>query len=146
DAAQPQRDRNLARHHADDGHRNRVRRHLLPPIHEEVVVLPLADVDAAAAAANHYARARLADAQTGVDPGFTRRDDADERRTRVALRVGAIVVVPDIVAVDGRHVADRDALNGRGHAAAEVGRVEGADGARRAAAGGQTVPEPLSAD
>ena len=62
DAVQPQRDRNLARHHADDRDGDGVRRDALPALDEEVVVLALADVDASAAAADDDARVRLADA------------------------------------------------------------------------------------
>ena len=55
DATQTQRNGNLARHHADDRNGNRVRRDPAAPIDEEIVVLPLAHVDTAAAAADHHA-------------------------------------------------------------------------------------------
>ena len=67
---------------------------------EEIVVLPLADVDAAAAAADHDAGVRLADRQPGVVPRLARGDHADQRGARIALRIGAVVRVPDVVAVD----------------------------------------------
>ena len=55
------------------------KRHLPLALGEEMV-LSLADIDPPAAAADDDARARLADAQAGVAPGFARGDDADERR------------------------------------------------------------------
>ena len=146
DAAQPQRDRDLARHHADNRHRNRVRRDLLAALDEEVVVLPLADVDAAAAAADDDAGVRLADAQAGVGPRLARGDDADQRGARVALRIRAVVLIPDIVALERRHVVDGDGRDRRRDAAAEVRRVEVGDRARAAAAAGDVLPEALAAD
>ena len=134
DAVQPERDRNLARHHADDRHGNGVRRHLAAALDEEVVVLPLAHVDAAAAAADDDARSRLADGETGVGPGFPRGDDADERRARVPLRIRPVIGIPQVVAVERRHVGDRHRRHRRGDAAAEIGGVESGDGARTAAA------------
>ena len=68
---------------------------LRPSLDEEVVVLPLADVDAAAAAADDHAGARLAGAEAGVVPRFARGDDADQRRARIALRIGAMLGDPD---------------------------------------------------
>ena len=65
--------------HADDRDRDGVGRDLAAALDEEIVVLPLADVDAAAAAADDDAGFRLAERQAGVDPGFARRDHADQR-------------------------------------------------------------------
>ena len=90
DAVQPQRDRDLARHHADDRHGDGVGRDLLQAVGEELAVLPLADLDAAGAAADDDAGARLAEAQAGVDPGLARGDDAGQRRPRIAARIGVI--------------------------------------------------------
>ena len=146
DAVQPKRDRNLARHHPNDRHGNRVRRHLPAALDEEVVVLPFADVDPAAAAADHDTSVRLADAQSGVRPRLARRDDADERRARIALRIRAIARIPHVVAVERRHVVDRDAGHGRRDAASELRRVELRDRARRAAAAADRVPEALASD
>ena len=96
----------------------------LPLLDEEVVVLPFADVDAAAAAADDDAGVRLADAQAGIGPRFARGDDADERGARVALGIGAVARVPDVVALERRHIVDRDAGDGRRDAAGELRRVE----------------------
>src|SRR5207247_1768729 len=84
------RDRDLARDHADNRHRDRVGGDFFSALDEKIVVLALADVDAAAAAADHDAGVRLRDAQPRIGPGLARRDDADERRAGVALRVGAL--------------------------------------------------------
>ena len=59
DAVQLQRDRDLARDHADDRHGDRVGRDLLQRVGEELAILPLADFDAAGAAADDDAGARL---------------------------------------------------------------------------------------
>ena len=58
--AQPQRDRDLTRHHPADADGDRVRRHVSAAGREEILVLLLADVDASAAAADQHAGARLA--------------------------------------------------------------------------------------
>src|SRR5262249_601942 len=141
DPVEPQRNRDLARHHADDRDRDRVRRHLLPAFDEEIVVLPFADVDPAAAAADDHAGIRLADAQSGLGPRFARRDDADQRRTRIPLRIRAVAVVPDVVTLETRHVANGDAGHRRRDAAAEVAGVEFSDRARAAAAAAHRSPE-----
>ena len=60
---------------------------------EEVLVLLLADVDPAAAAADQHARARLARAQAGIAPRLARGNDAEQRRARVPLRIGASVLI-----------------------------------------------------
>ena len=113
---------------------------------EEVVVLPLADVDAAAAAADHDARAWLAEREPRIDPRFARGDHADQRRARVALRIGAVRLVPHIVALDRRHVVDRDAGHGRGDARRELRRVELGNRPRAAAAAADVLPETVAAD
>ena len=146
DAVQPQRDRDLARHHADDRDRNGVRRDLAAALDEEVVVLPLADVDAAAAAADDDAGVRLADPQAGVSPRFARGDDADQRGARIALRIGAIVRVPDVVAARAPARRRSSRRHRRGDAAGELRRVELRDGARAAAAAADVIPEALAAD
>ena len=67
-----------------------------PPFGEEILVLLLADVDAAAAAADDHAGVRLADAQAGVVPGLARRDHAEQRGARIALRIGASSVAASL--------------------------------------------------
>ena len=146
DAAQPQRDRDLARQHPDNGDRDGVRGHLLAALEEEVVIVPLADVDPAAAAADHDAGVRLGDRQPRVGPRLARGDHADQRGARVALRIGAVVVVPDVVAAHRRHVVQRDAGDRRRHLAGELRRVELGDRARGAAAAADVIPEALAAD
>src|SRR5581483_11840844 len=73
DAVHAERDRDLARHHAADADGDRVRRHVAAAGREEIFVLALADIDAAAAAADEDAGIRLAGAQAGVAPRFARR-------------------------------------------------------------------------
>src|SRR6185436_9895748 len=146
DAPQPKRNRHFTRHHADDGNRNRVRGDLLAVLDEKVVVLALADVDAAAAAADDDAGAGFADLETGVDPCFASRGHGDQRGPRVALGVGSISLVARIVAVHVRDIIDADAADGCGHPAGERFGVEVGDGSRAAAAAAHALPEPFAAD
>jgi hypothetical protein len=88
DPVQLEGDRDLARDHPDDRDRNRIGRDPLPAVVEELEVLPLGDVDAASAAADEHAGARLVEAQAGVVPGLAGGDDGNERRARIAPRVG----------------------------------------------------------
>ena len=113
---------------------------------EEIVILALADVDAAAAAADDHARVGLADAQAGVRPRFARGDDADERGARVALRIRAVAGVPEVVALERRHIVHRHVGDGRGDPAPEFGGVELGDRARAAAPAAHVIPEPLAPD
>ena len=89
DAVQLERDRDLARHHPDDRDGDRVGRDPLPAVGEELRVLPLGDVDAAGAAADEHAGVGLVQAQSGIGPRFPRGDHGDQRRLRVAARIGA---------------------------------------------------------
>jgi hypothetical protein len=82
-------------------------RDLLQAVGEELAVLPLADLDAAGAAADDDAGARLAEAQAGVDPGLARGDDAGQRRPRVAPRIRVVGAGRGVDAVDARRVTDR---------------------------------------
>ena len=145
DPVQPQRDRDLTRHHPHNRHRDRVRRDLFSALHEEVVILALANVDAAAAAADHHTRVRFADAEAGVGPGLTRGNHADECGARVAFRIGAIFRIPDVVAVERRHVVDRHGRDRRGHTAGELRRIEVGNRPRAAAAMAHVFPEPFAA-
>ena len=79
DAVQPERDRNLARHHAADAERDGVGRDVTAVVGEEVLVLLLADVDAAAARADDHAGAGLAEAEAGVIPRLARGPNAEHR-------------------------------------------------------------------
>ena len=63
-----------------------------PPVVKKSSVLLLADVDAAAAAADEHAGIRLARAQAGIAPRLARRNHAEQRRARVALRIGAAIL------------------------------------------------------
>src|SRR5439155_16157160 len=127
-----------------DGDRNRVRRDLFAVLDEEVVVLALADVDAAAAAANHDAGARLADLQVRVAPRFARGDHGDQRRARITFRIGAISGIPNIVALERRHVVDRDVGRRRRDTTGEIRDVKIGDGARAAAAAADVFPEAFA--
>ena len=62
DPVQAEGNRDLARDHPHDRHRNRVGRHLLPAVGEELAILPLADLDAAGPAADE-------DPGPGLAPG-----------------------------------------------------------------------------
>ena len=62
-----------------------VRRDLPAAVGEEVLVLPLADVDAAAAAADDHAGVGLTGAQPGVAPRLAAGDHAEERGARIAF-------------------------------------------------------------
>src|SRR5439155_3984659 len=88
----------------------------------------------------------LADLQTGVTPGLARRDHADQRRARIAFGIGAVAGIPDVVAVERGHVADRDVRDRRGDATGEIRGVEFGDGAGTARAAADRLPEPLAAD
>src|SRR5512132_48678 len=91
DSVQAERDRNLARHHPADTDRDGVRRHVPAARGEEIFVLFLADVDAAATAANQYTGALFPITEPRIAPCFACRDDAEQRRARVTLRIGAAV-------------------------------------------------------
>jgi hypothetical protein len=80
DATQPERNRHLARDHADDADGDGIGRHVLAAGGEEVAILRLADVDTAAAAANDDSRVRLVDAKVRVVPRLACRNDSQERR------------------------------------------------------------------
>ena len=84
--------------------------------------------------------------QPGVVPGFARRDDADERGARVALRIGAIARIPVVVAVERRHVVDRHAGTGAATRQANPSASNSVDRAGAAAAAADVLPEPLAAD
>ena len=79
DAAQAQGNRHLARHHADDADGDGVGGDVTPAGGEEVAVLRLADVDAAATAADDDAGTGLVDAQAGVVPRLARGNHGQER-------------------------------------------------------------------
>jgi hypothetical protein len=143
-AAQPERNGDLARHHADDRDRNGVGRHLAATFDEKVVVLPLADVDPPAAAADDDARRGFTNPQARVVPRFPCGDDGDERGVRVPLRIRAVAGIPPVVALDRRHIVDGDAGNGRGDTAGEAGRVEPGDGPGPATATPHVIPEVLA--
>ena len=78
DPVQLQRDGNLARDHADDGDRNGVWGDPFLAVVEELVVLPLGDIDPTGSAAHQHPGARLFEPQPGICPGFMRRNNRDE--------------------------------------------------------------------
>src|SRR5262249_35146203 len=93
---------------------DRVRRDLASALDEEIVILPLAHIDAAATAPDDDAGSLLRDAQRGIVPGFARRDDRNQRSARVALRIGAVPGVPDVVPNERGHVIDRHIVHWSG--------------------------------
>ena len=141
--AQAQRDRDLTRHHAADADGDRVRRHVTAARGEEVFMLLLADVDAAATAANEHAGAGLPGAQARVAPGFSRGDDAEERRARVCFGSASIVIV---VTIELWRVGNRHQWDPRRNLAGIARDVELRDCARAAAAAAHVLPEPLAPD
>ena len=146
DAVQLERDRDLAGHHPDDRHRDRVGGHALPAVAEELGVLTLGDVDAARAAADDHAGVRLVEAEPRIRPRFGCGDDRDERRARVPPRVAAARRRPPVrrTRVDRHGLVDRDRRDGSRHRAGEGRRVESADAARRAAPVADVLPEALA--
>ncbi len=147
DAVQFERDRDLAREHADDGDGNRVGRDALPAIGEKLVVLPLGDVDSAGAAADKDAGVGLGDTKAGIPPRLGCRDDADERRARIAPRIGpSTALCAQRAGCDRHRILDGDRRHRRGDCAAVRRGVELGDGARGAAAVLDVVPEPLAPD
>src|SRR6185295_17804201 len=112
---------------------------------EEIVVLALADVDAAPAAADDHAGVGLADGQPCIHPRFASRDDADEGSLRIALRIGPVAGVPDVVARDGRDIVYRHARDLCGHLTPEVGGVETSDRPGAAATSADRIPKPFAA-
>ena len=149
DAVQLERDRDLARDHAHDRHGDRVRRHALPAVVEEFVVLPLGDVDAARAAADEDPRARFVEPQPGILPRLRRGDDGDERGTRIPAGIGP--GTPFVAVAAGApgqrwRIVDGERGHRRRDRAGKGGRVELGDGARGAAATADVRPEPFAAD
>src|SRR6185437_3388799 len=110
---------------------------------EEVLVLLLADIDAAAAAADQDAGVRLPRAQACVAPRFAPRDDAEQRCPRVALRVRSPVEV--IVTVEWQRGIDRKRRDGCGDAARIRRCVELGDRARPADTATDVAPETITA-
>src|SRR5262245_50291551 len=105
DAMEFQRDRDLARDHADDRDGDRVGCDAFPRFVEELVVLALGDIDPARTAANEHTRTRFIEPEAGVMPGFACRDDRNQRRPRVPAGIRAAVTTVPIalyVGVDGR--------------------------------------------
>ena len=66
---------------------------MLTALEEEIPVLGLGDVDAATAAADDHTAVRLAGPEAGVMPRLAPGNHAEERRTGIAPRVGALLKV-----------------------------------------------------
>src|SRR5262245_42052879 len=108
EASKLQRDRDLARHHATDTNRNRVRRDMASACREEILVLLLTYIDAAAAAANENTGMWFAGSQSGITPGFASRDDTEQRGARVPFGVGTAVAV---LTLEWQRLIDGDRWN-----------------------------------
>ena len=76
-----------------DADGDRVRRDVAAARHEEVLVLPFADVDASSAAADQHAGARLACPEPRIAPRFARGDDAEQGCAGIAPRIRAACAV-----------------------------------------------------
>ena len=118
----PERDRHLARHHADDADGDGVGSDVAPAVGEEVAILRFADVDAAAAAADDHSGAGLVDPQAGVVPRLARGNHGQQRRARVAPGIGARLAAVAVLAVERLGVGDRDRRHRRGHLARDRSR------------------------
>ena len=147
DATQPERDRHLARDHPDDADGDGVRRDVLAAGGEEVAVLRLADVDAAAAAADDDAGVRLVDAKASVVPRLACRNDG-RGAPRVNSACGSAREWRSSSSSPSSTCAsaDRDRRYRRSHLARERRDVELGDRARGGNAAADVVPEPLSPD
>ena len=88
---------------------------------------------------------RFGDAQPGVGPRLARGDDADQRRPRVALRIGARLASqmssPSSAGTSSIVTAGTGAATRQGNRGVELG-----DRARAAAAAAHVVPEALATD
>jgi hypothetical protein len=115
-------------------------------VREEVAVLLLADVDAAATAADDDPGPRRAHAEPGIVPGFAAGDHAEERGARVALRVGARLPALRGLAVEGERGSHVHGRHGRRDLRRVARHIELRDGARAAHAARDMVPETLTAD
>ncbi len=141
-AVQPERDRDLTRDHAADTDGDGVRCDVPAAVDEEILILPLADVDAAAAAADEDPGICFTGAKPRVLPGLARGQHTVERGARIVPRIGASVLFA--IAVERRRLIDRNGRNPRSDAAGICGDVELCDclgGARPAA---HVVPETLA--
>ena len=134
----------LARPHAADADGNRIGSDVAAAGGEEVRVLRFADVDAASAAADDDAAARLGDAKAGILPRFARRDDAEQCRPRIPLRIGTAVV--PIITLERRRIVDGDRRHPGGNLTGIGGDVELGDGFGAAAAPADVMPEALTAN
>src|SRR4030095_12610970 len=117
---------------------------MLSVVLEEIPVLLLSDVDAAAAAADDHAGVRLGKRQARVVPRFARREDAEQRRARVAPGIGARLAWAEL-AVDRHRRRDVDRRHRCRDFAGVGGGVDLADRAGAAPAAADRVPKRLAA-
>ena len=113
-----------------------------PPDVKKSSVLLLADVDPAAAAADQHPGVGLARTKPRVAPCLARRDDAEERRARIALRIRASVRF--VVAFEQRRRFNRHRRHRRGDTAGIRRRIELGDRARAAHAAADVSPEAVA--
>ena len=110
---------------------------------EEILVLLLAYIDAAAAAADENTGIWLAGSQSGIAPGFARRDDTEQRRPRVSLGIGAAVAV---LTRERQRLVDGDRWNRSRNAAGITRRIELSDRSTPADAVAQMMPIRLASN
>src|SRR5687768_2236177 len=143
DAAQAERDRDLARHHAANADGDRIGRHLLAVVLEKVAVLPLTDVDAAATAADDHAGIGLGKPEAGVAPRFARGQHAKQRGSRIAFGIGVCLTRTGL-AIEGDGGSHVHWRHRRRHATRIRRDVELGDRARAATTAPDGVPERLT--
>src|SRR6185436_5667097 len=111
---------------------------------EEVLVLLLADIDAAAPAADDHSGPRLSRAQPGIAPRLAGRNHAEQRGARVPSRIGAALLV--VIAVERGRVIDRHGRHPSSHTTRVRRDIELRDGPGAADAAADVIPVPLAAD
>ncbi len=145
DAVQPERNRDLARDHPDNRHRDGVGRHPPAGLEKILRVLFFGDIDAAGATADQHAGSWFVDAQAGIVPRFGGGNDGDQRSLRIPPRVGTSRRFNQ-PGRNERRVLDAD-LRHRGRDSTRERRgIEVGNRTRAAAAAAHVVPEPLASD
>ena len=92
-AAEAERDGDLARHDADDRHRNRIRRDAVVVARVVIAILAFGDVDTARAAADDDADVGGGRIEAGIEHGLARRKHGNPRDLCRAPEIGARVSI-----------------------------------------------------
>jgi hypothetical protein len=110
---------------------------------EEILVLLLAYIDSPAAAADENTGIWLTGSQSGIAPGFARRDDTEQRGPRVSFGVGTAVA---ILTLEWQGLIDGDRRNRSGNAAGITRRIELSDRSTPTDAVAQMMPIRLASN